>query len=65
MQYSRSSLLSLRRRFAGLVPSAHKQMGLRALRDALRYVERADMASYVDERGARAAYLLPYAEAAR
>jgi hypothetical protein len=65
VQHSRSSLLSLRRRFAGLPETAHKQVGLRAIRDALRYVGRADMAAYVAEKAAWAIYQLPHAEAAR
>jgi hypothetical protein len=62
---SRSSLLTLRRRFAGLPASPAKDIGLRRLRDALRYVDRADMAAYVADMAASAAYQLPYAEVAR
>lgn len=63
-QVSRSSLLTLRRRFAGLPETGHKQIGLRRIRDALRYVEREDMREHVAKLTADAVFALPYAEAA-
>jgi hypothetical protein len=61
MPASRSSLLVLRRRFAGLPETSHKQIGLRSIRDALAAL------SYNQERAdelyARAAFHAPYAEA--
>lgn len=60
MEHSRKSLLSLRRRFAGLGASAHKDMALRALRDALALADRNP--ARVAELAARVAYHLPYAE---
>lgn len=65
MTHSRTTLLALRRRFAGLPPSGPKDVGLRRIRDALRYVERADMRDHVAKLAAEAAYQLPYAEARR
>lgn len=63
MALSRSSLLSLRRRFAGLPDRAHKQMGLRAIRNALQMLE--SNPTYAAEQAARAEFHLPHAEAAR
>lgn len=60
---SRSSLLSLRGRFAGLRDGSHKQIGLRSIRDALALLGRNDAAAA--ELAARASFHLPYAEAAR
>lgn len=57
------SLNTLRSRFSRLPTSAHKQMGLRALRDAAA-LEKSNPA-YAAELLAKAAYHLPYAEAAR
>lgn len=58
-----SSLLSLRRRFAGLRDSAYKQMGLRAIRDALALEGRNE--ARIAELAAKAEFYLPRAEAAR
>jgi len=55
-----SSLLSLRRRFAGLCPSGHKDAGLRAIRDALALADRNP--DRVAELTAKAVFSLPYAE---
>lgn len=63
MPVSPAYLISLRRRFAGLPVSAAKQIGLRRIRDALRYVDRPEMADHVATLAAQAAYQLPYAEA--
>ena len=60
---SRSSLLSLRRRFAGLPETGHKQMGLRSITTALQLLERNPAAAA--DLAAKAAFHLPYAEAAR
>lgn len=64
-QPTKQSLLVLRRRFAGLPPSGAKDIGLRRIRDALRYVDRADMREHAASLAATAAYQLPYAEARR
>jgi hypothetical protein len=53
------SLNSLRRQFAGLVSSAHRQMGLRRVRDALALGERNP--ARVAELTAQAVYHLAYA----
>lgn len=63
MEHSPRSLLSLRRRFAGLETSAAKDIGLRRIRDAIRYGARPDMAAHVAKLTAEAVYQLPYAEA--
>lgn len=65
MQHSRTTLLALRRRYAGLPPSGAKQIGLRRIRDALRYVGRAEMAEHLAQLAAQAEFYLPYAEAER
>ena len=57
------TLHTLRARFAGLKESAYKQIGLRAIRDALALGDR--NSARVAELVERAKYLLPYAEAAR
>ena len=54
-----ASLLSLRRQFAGLCDSSHKEIGLQAIRDALALVERNP--DRVTELAAKAAFHLPYA----
>lgn len=59
----RQQLLALRRKFAGLPDRAAKQIGLRRIRDALRYVDRPDMADYVARLAAEAAFQLPHAQA--
>lgn len=58
----RASLLALRRAYAGLRVSAHKQIGLRAIRDALALADRNP--ERVAELWAKARFHLPYAEAA-
>lgn len=65
MPASRDSLLALRRRFSGLPDSAPKQIGLRRIHDALRYVGREDMREHVEALASQAAYELPRAEARR
>ncbi len=55
-----SSLLTLRRRFAGLYPSGYKDSGLRAIRDALALADRNP--ERVAELTAKAVFALPYAE---
>ncbi len=65
MTVTRSSLLTLRRRYAAFRASGYKDTGLRRIRDALRYVDRADMTAHVAQLAADAAYYLPHAEAAR
>jgi hypothetical protein len=57
------NLTTLRRRYITLPTSAHKQIGLRAIRDALALADRAP--ERVAELAAKAAFHLPYAEAAR
>ena len=57
----RAALLSIRRSFQGLAPSAHTQMGRRAIASAIRYAHRADMADFVAEKAAVARGHLPFA----
>ena len=57
------TLTQLRSRFAGLRTSAYKQIGLRAIKDALALGDRNP--ERVAELTAKAVYHLPYAEAAR
>jgi len=59
----RSSLLSLRSKYAGLPVTAHKQIGLRAIRNALALDDR--NMPRVNELVAIAAFHLPHAQAAR
>ena len=59
----RNSLLSLRRRFAGLPLSSYKELGLRRVRDALALEGRNP--ERVAELVAQARAYLPYAEARR
>lgn len=63
MQHSRASLLSLRSRFAGLPETAHKQIGLRKIRDALLLIGRND--AEANTAAGWAVYHLPYAESVR
>jgi hypothetical protein len=60
---AKTELLALRRRFAGLRESAHRQMALRAIKDALALEGRNPARE--SELAAKAAFYLPYAEAAR
>lgn len=62
---TRQTILALRRRYAGLPATSHKDIGLRRIRDALRYVDRADMRDHVASLTADAVHHLPYAEATR
>jgi hypothetical protein len=63
MEHSTLALPTLRRRFAGLAPSGAKDIGLRRVRDAMRYGARPEMAAHVAQLTAEAVYQLPYAEA--
>lgn len=65
IQPTRKTLTTLRRRYAGLPPTSPKALGLRRIRDALRYVDRADMTQHVAQLTADATFHLPYAEASR
>lgn len=60
---AKTEILTLRSRFAGLRDSAHKQLGLRAIKDALALEGRNP--ERIAELVAKATYYLPYAEAGR
>ena len=62
MATSSASLLSLRRRYAGLKPSGYKESGLRAIRNALQMLESNPV--YAAEQAEMARFKLPYAEKA-